>query len=1310
MTRAGVPAASGPFRGLVPYDESAASLYFGRASESERLFQQVIREGHRTTALTGQPGAGKTSLLRAGLTPRLVRNGTLGIYIGGDTPIEQEILAASTRAGAEPPTAGESPTDYLVRVSHSSRAGTVLILDHLERALASEERSAALVSLLASAASAAGPRLRFVFCIDSAAFPRLDRLIAPTGLAPAPGAWHELEPLAQEAVEQIFEQTALQTGTFLETGLAALIAGDLCRGGPCWPLDLQLLARAVVEQRLTTVRRYERAGGATLLIPGTLERAANEAGGTLARHVLGVLERLDEGTAETVAERVGVDRAGVDQALAVLAGRGFLRKRTVEREERFALAHPALARHVGELTAIDRFRSEETRRRVRSAMLAGRRLGLRELLAAKRRLAGALTRDEAAAVRRGTRRATLEIAAACTLLLAFVIGVILDGKRAYTLGLTSGGWPEGGRVVVRGGRSLLPFTGPTASSRGQVLVDTGFSTSALAPDFLDRIRKGQVTGTFKGVPDTSIPPWLRSLIDALKPISRGVSMVLLGDPAGITSLKQGFADPGSRREALECLAVIGNGRAGEDEILGAALGDPSPEVRRRAVEVAAAIDRRLGKGSHVATLRTALADAAAEVKATVLRECASLPPTESAEILAVALSDKDSGFRRLAEQAVIALAARAPGAAAQAVMVAVRSPDGTSRRNGIDLLEQLAATAPAEIAATLADLLADAKAPEEVRIAVLTHLRQSGQELTGLKAVLETAARAPESSPRLKAAALPLYARLIDPAAAEAMALADARGAPAQRAAAAAIWGAIAQARPDLATRALKGSLYDPSPEVRIEAARSFGSLKREGPLLVQKALLDPNADVMRAALASAVDLAPTAPYVIGEALGRAFKLVRPGLRRPIVETMGRIGKDRPAAVVAPLARAFKEGDGGSRAAAAMAFCVLARKAAEAVSPYLRLAARDPDRDVRAAAAGCLSNLGAADPKAASRLAAELAASDEPAVRAAAAKSLGELGAAAREATLPPLLRLLQDPDRSVRAAALAGLRALARTRLPLERQAEVVEKALLVYMREADTDERRKAVEAGGEARLVAVLRQGAGDVDESVRLEAVARAGNVGPAGQEVLQAAVEDRSTRVRAEAVRHLALTRGEGARKVLPVFQGMLRSSDLATRRAGVAALGDLADTTSEAAEVLAGLLQQRSETIRADAAEALGRLTARDSRVSTAALEAGLDDPAHDVRNAALRALAGVWSRRRTPAELAQLIEGSEADSSRRLVALEALVLTAEGPGRAAALQHLEHLSQAGPPMARLVGQVGYAFALTRRTDIHAFLERLLGG
>ena len=51
--------------------------------------------------------------------------------------------------------------------------------------------------------------------------------------------------------------------------------------------------------------------------------------------------------------------------------------------------------------------------------------------------------------------------------------------------------------------------------------------------------------------------------------------------------------------------------------------------------------------------------------------------------------------------------------------------------------------------------------------------------------------------------------------------------------------------------------LSDPLTEVRIEAARAFGNLKRGGHRAAEKALADPSPEVERAALESALALAP---------------------------------------------------------------------------------------------------------------------------------------------------------------------------------------------------------------------------------------------------------------------------------------------------------------------------------------------------------------------------------------------------------------------------------------------------------------------
>jgi HEAT repeat protein/DNA-binding MarR family transcriptional regulator len=1300
---------------LVAYDERSSALFFGRGRETAAALQQIARDGARVTALTGEAGVGKTSLLRAGLTPTLIRQGVLTLYLDSYEQLEQELWQAASRAGAEPPTSGETAADYLVRISRTSRAGTLLILDRLEAVVASPGPALGnLGALLATAATSAGPRLRFLLCIDGASFHRLDLLHTLTGFSPLPGTWMELPRLEEGQVIEILEQTALQTGTFFETGLAGIIAADLCRARPCLPADLQLVARTVVDLRLTSIRRYERSGGAELLVHTFLERVVTEAGGRPARRLLleMALARDGELSQDELINRTRLSRPQVERALAGFVARGLLVKREGDRIDRYTLAHASLVDRIYEYAAVDAARTKEARRALRRRVLAGGRLSLPELHAVRQRLGGSLDKDEEAAVNKSLRRTAFHTGIGVIAAVALLFAVFFELRNSYHLAFDPGADSPNARVVVRSGRPGLSFLYflPSRPPFGSVIADTGFAATGMAQDLAEKVTAGRASGTLEHERGVFVPGWLRTVINGLRPVPRGVSMVLLGDANGISPIKQAFADPNSRPDALEALAVIGAGRAGEDEILGAALADASPEIRRRAVEVAAAIDRRQGKGGHGTTLRAALADRDFDVRSAVLRECATLEPSIAASIFSVALADKDPASRRLAEKAIVDLAARAPAAAADAVRLALRSTDALARRTALGLLEQISARAPQEAAAALTQIAADEQAPEETRVAALQYLRRSGVAPSKIQAVLEEAV-SPESSPRLRAAALPLYVRLLDPAKAEEIALAESKGSPAARATGAAIWGALAPRQPEPAAKALKAFGLDPNPEVRTEAARSYGYLKRDGAALIQRALLDNHVEVQRAAIESAVTLAASQPYAAPELLGKALVNVRPPMRRPIVEALGRIGQERPNVVIAPLARALKESDPSTKAAAAGTFCLLARKSAAAASPYLRNAARDTDREVRTAAASCLGSLAQGDPKGAARIAAELASANEASVRAAAASSLGALAARASEMVLPPLVKLLQDPDHSVRVAAAEAVTAVGKAHVHLGKRAEEVEHALAGFLTQGDPADRQLAIRAAAQNGLQGLLRQAAADPDDGIRLAAVQAAAGLNPPALDILQRAVEDRTGPVRAEAVRRLAGISGEGAQKVLPIFETMLRSGDPATRRAGAAALGDLAGVTEATTTLLAATLHQTGESVRAAAAEALGRIAERDPERATSILEKTLADPAHDVRMAAIRGLGGVWARRRSPADNAAALEASETDSARRLVALEALVLQAQdGTHRTAAAHELERVAEHGPPLARLVAQVGRAFMDGQPAPMHAFLEKLLGG
>lgn len=1326
MSASGNPAL-GPFRGLAPYDESSASLFFGRTEETQALLQLVTKDSARVTALCGEPGVGKTSLIRAGLLPLLAKRDVATVYLGSYVNFEQELWQALGRVRGEPPTPGESASDYLVSVARASAGGTLLVLDHVEELLADDADPAAaaalpaLASLLKAAMPGAGNRLHVLLCSNTASFHRLDRLYDVAQISPAPGGWMELHRLQQTQAAEILEETALNTGTFFEAGLSTLMATDLCRTRPCLPADLQIVGIVSVEQRLTTLRRYERTGGASTLLYGFLQRPIADGGEAAALRVLLSCTNNERLTLGELAARYKLPELAADKAVEALTARGILR----QYGGRLALVHPCLAPRIREHAAIATAQVQQSRRTLRRRMLAGSSLTLLEIRDARANLGKDVSEEEAATLRRSIRRVALRAGVTTLGLLALFFGLIFEQRSSYTLAFEPAEHSPNSHVVVRRGRSSLSFLNflPARPRFGAVLADTGFSSTGVAADLARRIAAGRASGTLDKNRKTPIPIWLRTVLDGLGPVPRGIALVLLGDPAGIVSLKQAFVDPALRREALEALAVVGTGGAGEDEILAAALNDGSPDVRRRGVEVAASIDRRQGKGTHAGILRTALADSSFSVRSTVLHECATLDGTTAASILAIALADRDPSFRRLAEKGIMDLAVRSPNAATDAVRLGLASSDAQSRRTALTLLDRIAAAVPHEAMSALSQIAADEHAPEEARISALSFLRRSGEIQESLKPVLEKAV-APEAPPRLRTAALPIYARLIDPTEVESLASAAAKGPPASRVTAAALWGVVAIKQPEAATKALKGFVYDPTPDVRAEAARAFGYLKREGAELVRKALVDPNPEVARAAIESSVRLASSQSAVAAEDLGHALAKVRPATRKAIVEALGQIGQTRPAAALPPLARALKQTEIPTRIAAAHAFCEMAKKAPVAASPYLRIASRDDNREVRTEAAACLGSLTEGDPKGAARMAVQLAASEEPAVRAAVASSLGALAAEARDIVFAPLLGLLEDQERAVRIAAGEALVACGTANVPAGKHAPELEKKLSSFFGQGDPEERQLALRAASSLGVPAVLRQAARDSDETMRLEAMKAAAAMKPALLDILQAGAEDRDSFVRAEAVRALSTSAGPGAAKVLPVFETMLRAGDPATRRAGAIALGEVAGASESAVAMLGMVLRQRGESVRAAAAEAIARIAQRDPKAAAPLLEQALTDPAYDVRSAATRGLGAVWAAERSPTEIAEILETSEADSVRRLVALEALVLQAvdlpsekqspkgaDKPGKSKqAKELLERVAKSGPPLARLAAQVGRVFLGGRREDMHSFLEKLYGG
>jgi len=96
-----------PWPGLTSYTEETRGYFHGRDEEAAELARRVQRKN--LTVLFGQSGLGKTSLLRAGLVPRLRGEGYCPVYVRVDyspespppaEQIKQAILRTTTEAGA----------------------------------------------------------------------------------------------------------------------------------------------------------------------------------------------------------------------------------------------------------------------------------------------------------------------------------------------------------------------------------------------------------------------------------------------------------------------------------------------------------------------------------------------------------------------------------------------------------------------------------------------------------------------------------------------------------------------------------------------------------------------------------------------------------------------------------------------------------------------------------------------------------------------------------------------------------------------------------------------------------------------------------------------------------------------------------------------------------------------------------------------------------------------------------------------------------------------------------------------------------
>ena len=271
-----------PYPGLARLDRDHAAVLFGRDAEVGACLQRLSGPRPLPLLVSGPSGSGKSSMVRAGVLPRLERQqGTrvLPVVEPGDSPLQRVGLAfASDQAEADVAKLIADPKALAFAVDRAVAGGAtrvVLFLDQAEELIARADR--AQVRDLMTRLQAVDPdRLMVIAAVRSMS---LDAWLQEPSLAwlgQVDPVW--VRPLGREALREVVVGPAHIAGIRFEPDtLVDRIVEDTAQGNALPLLAALLEELAEGHSRLTpaviTAKRYDEIGPVARVI----ERRATEA-------------------------------------------------------------------------------------------------------------------------------------------------------------------------------------------------------------------------------------------------------------------------------------------------------------------------------------------------------------------------------------------------------------------------------------------------------------------------------------------------------------------------------------------------------------------------------------------------------------------------------------------------------------------------------------------------------------------------------------------------------------------------------------------------------------------------------------------------------------------------------------------------------------------------------------------------------------------------------------------------------------------------------------------------------------------------
>lgn len=327
--------ATSPYVGLAAFGVEDTDRFFGRDDLVEELLAK-LRE-HRVLAVVGASGAGKSSLLRAGLLARLTDRPAI-VFAPGSHPLEECAIQLARWSGGSPRAlrheldAGSRGLHSVVRQLATDEL--VIVVDQFEElfTLCHDRREREeFIDLVLTAARAENSRCRVVLGIRADFYAQVT---THAELTEAVRHGHVVVgPMTTDQLRQAITDPAGRAGYTVENVLVTRLVGDTSGQ----PGMLPLLSHALLETwrrrrgTILTLEGYERAGGLDRAVANTAEdlyTSLSEAQRERARQLFLRLTALGEGTEDTKRRirrhELDLDDPDTELVLAQLTGARLL--------------------------------------------------------------------------------------------------------------------------------------------------------------------------------------------------------------------------------------------------------------------------------------------------------------------------------------------------------------------------------------------------------------------------------------------------------------------------------------------------------------------------------------------------------------------------------------------------------------------------------------------------------------------------------------------------------------------------------------------------------------------------------------------------------------------------------------------------------------------------------------------------------------------------------------------------------------------------------------------------------------------------